>query len=89
VYEFGLDLYSYIMYCLCMTKPETIADLINCWPTIGAFADDIGCGYEAARKMRDRNSIAADHWSKVVEVCRKRRIRGVTLSWLAEMRAVK
>ena len=72
-----------------MNAPETISDLINRWPTIGEFASDIGCGYEAARKMRDRNSIAANHWARVVEVSKKRKIRGVNFEWLAKARATK
>lgn len=65
--------------------PSSISDLIARWKTIAAFAADVGCGYEAARKMRDRQSIAPEHWRAVVTACQIRGIEGVTLDWLAEL----
>lgn len=69
-----------------MTKPNSIQNLIEAWPTISAFADEIGCGYEAARAMRRRNSIAPEHWQSVVEASRKRGISGIDFGWLASQR---
>jgi len=64
--------------------PTSISDLISRWPTVAAFTSDVGCGYEAGRKMRDRESIAPEHWRAVVGACERKGVEGVTLDWLAE-----
>lgn len=69
-----------------MSTPKSISELIAEWPTIGDFALEVGCGYEAARQMRRRESIAPEHWHRVIEVSRKRGLQGVTLDWLAKQR---
>lgn len=69
-----------------MKTPNSISEIIESWPTITAFANDLGCGYEAARKMRSRNSVAPEHWGKLVALCKTNKINGVTLEWLASMR---
>jgi len=69
-----------------MNVPSSIFDLIERWGTIVEFAADVGCGYEAARKMRDRNSIAPEHWERVIAACAARRIEGITYEWLAKRR---
>ena len=66
--------------------PISISDLISRWPTIGAFASDVGCSYEAARKMRDRQSIAPEHWPAVVIAAKRHKVPGVSLDWLATQR---
>ena len=68
------------------TMPSTISALIDEWPTIGEFAEDVGCGYEAARQMRRRESIAPEHWAKVVRASASRSIPGITYEWLASRR---
>ncbi|MBY5821455.1 hypothetical protein [Rhizobium leguminosarum] len=68
-------------------EPTSISALIDEWATIAEFAADVGCGYEAARQMRLRESIAPGHWSKVVSAAKARDIRGVTFEWLAERHA--
>jgi hypothetical protein len=66
--------------------PHSISDLVARWDTIGDFADAISCGYEAARQMRRRESIAPEHWPKVIEAAKARGIPGVTIDWLVEQR---
>jgi hypothetical protein len=68
-------------------SPTSISALIDQWPTIVEFAADVGCGYEAARQMRRRESIDPKHWPKVVSVSEGRGIEGVTFEWLAAKRA--
>lgn len=70
-----------------MKEPASISALIANWKTIAEFAVDVGCGYEAARQMRRRESIAPEHWSKVVEVATAKGIDGVSYEWLARQRA--
>ncbi|WP_292219073.1 hypothetical protein, partial [Mesorhizobium sp.] len=50
-------------------QPTSISGLIDRWHSIGAFAADVGCGYEAARQMRRRERIAPQHWAHVVAAC--------------------
>lgn len=69
--------------------PASISALIEQWPTITEFAAEVGCGYEAARQMRRRQSIAPEHWPKVVSVSAARKIEGVTFEWLAQQRALQ
>jgi hypothetical protein len=69
-----------------MTEPVSISDLISNWKTIAEFAAELGCGYEAARQMRRRESIAPEHWEKVISVCSDKGIPGVTIGWLHRQR---
>jgi len=63
--------------------PMSISGLIDRWHSIGAFAADVGCGYEAARQMRRRGRIAPQHWGRVVAASRRLGIAGVSYEWLA------
>ncbi|WP_245436392.1 hypothetical protein [Mesorhizobium tamadayense] len=67
--------------------PTSIPGLIDRWQSIGAFAADVGCGYEAARQMRRRGRIAPQHWPNVVAASRRLGIAGVSYEWLAGHRA--
>lgn len=49
--------------------------IIEMWPTIALFADDVGVGYEAARKMLARNTISEVHWQAVIDAARERGYR--------------
>lgn len=71
-----------------MSEPSSISDLIANWRTIGEFATDVGCGYEAARKMRDRESIAPEHWANVISASEAKGVTGVTYEWLAARRVL-
>jgi hypothetical protein len=69
--------------------PTNISGLIDRWGSIGAFAADIGCGYEAARQMRRRGRIAPQHWPHVVAASRRLGIAGVSYEWLAGRAAMQ
>lgn len=69
--------------------PSSVADLIDRWETIGAFAVAAGCGYEAARKMRSRGSIAPSNWKGVIAAAEGKGIPGIDYEWLAMNRPVK
>lgn len=69
-----------------MKEPSSISDLIDRWDTIGDFATEVGCGYEAARQMRRRESIAPEHWQSVISAAAKKGIGGVSYEWLAGQR---
>lgn len=51
-----------------MNKPNTFRELIEFWGGIPAFADDLGVAYVAAQKMWQRNSVAAWHWPKLLQM---------------------
>lgn len=63
--------------------PTSISSLIDLWDTIGDFAADVGCGYEAARQMRLRDSISPRHWNGVIAAAARKSIAGVDWQWLA------
>ena len=69
--------------------PTSISGLIDRWGSIGAFAADVGCGYEAARQMRRRGRIAPQHWPHVVAASRRLDIAGVSYEWLAGRAAMQ
>lgn len=47
-------------------KPDTFRTLIERLGGVSRFAEKIGAGAFAAKKMRDRNSIAVRHWPEVI-----------------------
>lgn len=69
----------YILYPCFMTH----ADLINLWPSLGAFAGDIAVEYETAKAMRRRSSIPSGYWKIMTDRARDRALVGVTLEALA------
>lgn len=71
------------------TEPSSISDLVAQWDTIGDFAVAVGCGYEAARQMRRRESIAPEHWAAVISAAETKGVPGVTYEWLARQRSAE
>lgn len=69
------------------TIPTSISDLIDKWETIGDFATDVGCGYEAARQMRLRDSISPRHFDGVIAAAARKGLRGVDWKWLSARHA--
>lgn len=66
----------------------THADIINLWPSLSCFADDIDVPYVTAKAMRRRGSIPAGYWVRVVDRAKAREIPDVTFARLAELVAV-
>jgi len=56
---------------------QSFRDLIARWPTIAAFAREVGVRYEAAQKMKNWNSVDQAHWAAVIEAAK---IRGIAIS---------
>ena len=74
------------MYVDFMSKaPDTIEALFEAFGQIKTFSDLVGCGYEAARQMKRRGSIAVEHWPKVVEACNSAGVEHVDYDALARM----
>lgn len=68
---------------------DTFRTLIERWPSLSAFADDIGVIYVTAQGMHRRGSIPSEYWAAVVEGATKRGIAGVNLEILAAISAAK
>lgn len=62
-------------------------DVIDRWPSLKTFSEDIGKDYGTAKKMRQRNSIPVEHWPVVIAAATRREIDGVTYESLALMNA--
>lgn len=50
-------------------KPDTFRALIDRLGGVSGFSAKTGIGEFAAKKMRDRNSIAVRHWPTLIRVC--------------------
>ncbi|HLP67381.1 MAG TPA: hypothetical protein VK181_07665 [Rhizobium sp.] len=67
----------------------THTDIINSWPTLTDFANDLGVAYGTAKAMRRRGSIPSEHWLAVVSGAEARSIPGITLEALAKAAAAR
>lgn len=66
---------------------QTFSGIIDKWPSLQEFAEDIGVKYVTAQVMRHRNSIDSKHWKALVCGAEKRLFADVTLEALAEIAA--
>ena len=64
---------------------SSFRSIIDEWPSLQAFADDLGVKYVTAQLMRHRDSIASKHWRQTVISAGRRKIPGVTLELLASI----
>lgn len=62
----------------------THSDIIDLWPSLAAFANDLAVPYGTAKAMRRRNSIPAQYWNLVTARATLRSIEGVGLQELAD-----
>lgn len=63
--------------------------VIDRWPSLSAFATDIGVSYGTAKAMRRRGSVPSEYWTTVVARAADRGLADVTLEALAEMAATR
>jgi hypothetical protein len=63
-------------------SPTSHRDVIDRWPSLRSFADDIGVPYGTAKQMRRRNSIPNEYRVTVVNVAIERQIPGITFELL-------
>jgi hypothetical protein len=71
------------------TIPTSISELIERWKSIAEFAADVGCGYEAARKMRSRESIDVTHWESVIKAAESKGVPGIDWEWLGRTHSLQ
>nr|BDD43725.1 hypothetical protein 6 [Spirochaetaceae bacterium] len=67
----------------------THSDIINLWPNLSQFADDLGVRYGTAKAMRRRGRIPPEYWCCLVQKASERGICGVTTDALAEAVALE
>lgn len=59
--------------------------LIDSWPSLTAFAVDIGVAYGTAKAIRRRGWVPPEYWAAAVRGANARGISGVTYEQLAEL----
>lgn len=57
---------------------RSFRDIINSWPNVAAFAEDVGKSDTHVRTMRRRNSIPFPYWDAVIEGAQRRELSPVT-----------
>ena len=71
-YAFGIDVH----YAKCivhpMSAPQSFAAIIDLWPTVAAFASDVGAKEPTAAAWKQRDSIPSDRWLTVIAAADKR-----------------
>ncbi|RCL01131.1 MAG: hypothetical protein JSC189_000912 [Candidatus Tokpelaia sp. JSC189] len=61
----------------------THRDIIDSWPSLKVFSDDIGVAYGTAKAMRRRGSVPAIYWDTMIAKAASRHIVGVSYKSLA------
>jgi hypothetical protein len=64
-------------------------NIIDAWPRLGDFADDLGISYGNAKAMRRRDRIGLEYVTKVVAAAEARGIDGVTAALIARLASDK
>jgi hypothetical protein len=70
-----------------VSRMTTYTEIIDRWPSLTTYAEDIGVRYGTAQVMRYRGSIPARYWKRVVAAAARRGIDGVSLDLLASIEA--
>ena len=68
---------------------QTHRDIIDRWPSLSAYAEDIGAAYVTAQVMRFRGSIHPRWWDAVVEAAERRGWHDITHKALSATRPKK
>ncbi len=66
---------------------KSFRDVIDAWPNLQAFADDLRIPYVNAQVMYHRDSITAERWVEVVTAAQRRGLNRVTYELLARLKA--
>ncbi len=66
---------------------RTFADVVSLWPSITAFANDVGASPDRARKWVARESIPAEWFTSVTDAAHKRGHWQITADLLARISA--
>jgi hypothetical protein len=64
-------------------------NIIDAWPRgLPGFAEDHGVKYDTAKGWRRRDSIPPERWPETIRLSKIRRVDGVTLETLSDLRHV-
>lgn len=69
-----------------MTELQSFDDVLALWASPKALSDDLRIPYVNAQAMKNRGSIAVDHWPRLIELLAERGY-AVTADDLLKMRA--
>jgi hypothetical protein len=72
-----------------MNTFESHRDIIDAWPRLADFADDVRIPYGNAKAMRRRDRIGLEYVAAVVDAALARGIAGVTAELIARLAAEK
>lgn len=67
----------------CTHLHMTHSDIINLWPSLSQFADDLGVRYGTAKAMRRRGRIPSEYWFRLAQKAEERGMAGATIDVLA------
>lgn len=73
--------------CVMHNGTMTFRSIIDRWPTIAAFASEVGEKYPTVAAWRQRDSIPPRRWGAVVAAAQARGMTDVTLETLAQAAA--
>jgi hypothetical protein len=65
---------------------KSFREVMELWPTVGAFADDVGVPMPTAAKWRQRDSVPAPFWHAILST-RAAKGSGVTADLLVNLAA--
>lgn len=65
---------------------EDFRAVMDLWPNLVEFSEEVGAGYSLCSKWRQRNKIPSEYWMDVVKAAKRRRFR-VTNDLLARIAA--
>lgn len=65
---------------------NTFSDIIARLGGPSGLAPIIGANPEAIRKMAQRESVPSEYWPALIDAARAKRVRGVTLAKLTQMK---
>lgn len=63
--------------------------IFNKWPSLKAFADDIGIDPAYARTLKMRDSLPSSYWNHVEAAAKRRKLRGINIKTLADIAEAK
>ena len=61
-------------------------DIVDLWPNIQAFADDLGVPYVTAQSMKFRNNIHSRHWRAVIAAAQRHGFEGISYEVLVSIK---
>ena len=74
-----------ITMCHRLRVMQNFLEVIDLWPSVLEFAQDIGKKPNLIRKWKERDSIPSDAWLSIISAAQYRGLHGVTAEVLTEI----